>query len=228
MVGQQSNRCLGINNTILNGTDAQLRDCHGGENQSWNNTSRKRLVVYGNKCLDAYNRGTTDGARVVIRGLQRPDRPTGERQLRTLDSDGCRNTPVQGWRRTSRSGGERAPEPRKPSRERESCSRLIWQGHSDRAACRISAQRPARAGSGFTVVNPLAHRGRRRHRLARWRCLPGRPGNCARRFSRAERPPTHVMTSHKGRNRGLHQKTARPARRGRCRGTRAAGSAVTG
>ncbi|MDF3148699.1 MULTISPECIES: ricin-type beta-trefoil lectin domain protein [unclassified Streptomyces] len=67
MVGQQSNRCLGINNTILNGTDAQLWDCHGGENQSWNNTSRKRLVVYGNKCLDAYNRGTTDGARVVIR-----------------------------------------------------------------------------------------------------------------------------------------------------------------
>ncbi|KOG37230.1 alpha-galactosidase D [Streptomyces resistomycificus] len=67
VVGQQSNRCLDINNnTITNGTDAQLWDCHGGENQSWNNTSRKELVVYGNKCLDAYNRGTTNGTRVVI------------------------------------------------------------------------------------------------------------------------------------------------------------------
>ncbi|MDQ0930641.1 ricin-type beta-trefoil lectin domain protein [Streptomyces turgidiscabies] len=67
VVGAQSNRCLDINNnTILNGTDAQLWDCNGGENQSWNNTSRKELVVYGNKCLDAYNRGTTNGTRVVI------------------------------------------------------------------------------------------------------------------------------------------------------------------
>jgi hypothetical protein len=67
VVGQQSNRCLDINNnTILNGTDAQLWDCNGGENQSWSNTSRKQLVVYGNKCLDAYNRGTTNGTRVVI------------------------------------------------------------------------------------------------------------------------------------------------------------------
>jgi hypothetical protein len=67
VVGQQSNRCLDINNnTITNGTDAQLWDCNGGENQSWNNTSRKQLVVYGNKCLDAYNRGTANGTRVVI------------------------------------------------------------------------------------------------------------------------------------------------------------------
>ncbi|MEW2401162.1 ricin-type beta-trefoil lectin domain protein [Streptomyces sp. NPDC046862] len=68
VVGQQSNRCLDINNnTIANGTDAQLWDCHGGDNQTWTNvTSRKQFVVYGNKCLDAYNRGTTNGTRVVI------------------------------------------------------------------------------------------------------------------------------------------------------------------
>lgn len=67
VVGAQSNRCLDIdNNTIINGTDAQLWGCNGGENQSWNNTSRKQLVVYGNKCLDAYNAGTANGTRVVI------------------------------------------------------------------------------------------------------------------------------------------------------------------
>jgi hypothetical protein len=68
VVGSQSNRCLDINNnTIVNGTDAQLWDCNGGENQSWIKvTSRKQFVVYGNKCLDAYNGGTTNGTRVII------------------------------------------------------------------------------------------------------------------------------------------------------------------
>ncbi|MFE4874692.1 ricin-type beta-trefoil lectin domain protein [Streptomyces sp. NPDC056682] len=66
-VGKQSNRCLDINdNTITNGTQAQLWDCNGGQNQAWTYTSRKELVVYGNKCLDAYNAGKTDGAKVVI------------------------------------------------------------------------------------------------------------------------------------------------------------------
>ncbi|MEU6147501.1 ricin-type beta-trefoil lectin domain protein [Streptomyces sp. NPDC047081] len=68
LVGGQSNRCLDVNNnTITNGTDAQLWDCNGGENQSWTNvTARKQFVVYGNKCLDAYGAGKTDGTRVVI------------------------------------------------------------------------------------------------------------------------------------------------------------------
>jgi hypothetical protein len=66
-VGKQSGRCLDIyNNTIINGTQAELWDCNGGQNQSWNYTSRKELVVYGNKCLDAYNLGTTNGTKVVI------------------------------------------------------------------------------------------------------------------------------------------------------------------
>jgi hypothetical protein len=67
VVGKQSGRCLDIyNNTITNGTQAELWDCNGGQNQAWTNTSRKELVVYGNKCLDAYDNGTTNGTKVVI------------------------------------------------------------------------------------------------------------------------------------------------------------------
>ncbi|MFC8513698.1 RICIN domain-containing protein [Streptomyces sp. NPDC057257] len=67
VVGSQSSRCLDVyNNTITNGTQAELWDCNGGQNQAWTYTSRKELVVYGNKCLDAYNQGTTNGTKVVI------------------------------------------------------------------------------------------------------------------------------------------------------------------
>ncbi|WP_329342551.1 ricin-type beta-trefoil lectin domain protein [Streptomyces sp. NBC_00663] len=67
VVGTQSSRCLDLyNNTITNGTQAELWDCNGGQNQQWTYTSRKELVVYGNKCLDAYNLGTTNGTKVVI------------------------------------------------------------------------------------------------------------------------------------------------------------------
>ncbi|MGW3037152.1 RICIN domain-containing protein [Streptomyces sp. NPDC001178] len=52
IVGQQSGRCLDINNfTTANGTQAQLWDCNGGSNQRWTYTAQKQLVVYGNKCL---------------------------------------------------------------------------------------------------------------------------------------------------------------------------------
>ncbi|MFE9453936.1 ricin-type beta-trefoil lectin domain protein [Streptomyces sp. NPDC006739] len=54
IVGQQSGRCLDINNnTTANGTQAQLWDCNGGANQRWTYTTGKQLVVYGNKCLGA-------------------------------------------------------------------------------------------------------------------------------------------------------------------------------
>ncbi|NNN30129.1 alpha-galactosidase [Streptomyces sp. S3(2020)] len=67
IVGTASSRCLDIyNNTITNGTQAELWDCNGGQNQQWTYTSRKELVLYGNKCLDAYNLGTTNGTKVVI------------------------------------------------------------------------------------------------------------------------------------------------------------------
>lgn len=41
-------------------------DCAGGTNQTWVSTPGKQLVVYGNKCLDAYNHGTTNGTSVII------------------------------------------------------------------------------------------------------------------------------------------------------------------
>ncbi|MFJ6739585.1 RICIN domain-containing protein [Streptomyces sp. NPDC091279] len=67
VIGGQSGRCLDIDdNTLTNGTQAQLWSCEGGQNQAWTATSRKELVVYGTKCLDAYNQGTTDGTKVVI------------------------------------------------------------------------------------------------------------------------------------------------------------------
>ncbi|MET8026301.1 ricin-type beta-trefoil lectin domain protein [Streptomyces avermitilis] len=67
VTGKQSGRCADIyNNTITNGTQAELWDCNGGPNQAWTYTSRKELVLYGNKCLDAYNLGTTNGTKVVI------------------------------------------------------------------------------------------------------------------------------------------------------------------
>ncbi|MFF3737865.1 RICIN domain-containing protein [Streptomyces sp. NPDC002566] len=52
IIGQQSGRCLDINNlTTTNGTQAQLWDCNGGSNQRWTYSTGKQLVVYGNKCL---------------------------------------------------------------------------------------------------------------------------------------------------------------------------------
>lgn len=67
IVGQGSGRCADVfNNTITNGTQAELWDCGGGRNQSWTYTTRKEFVVYGDKCLDAYNAGTTNGTQVVI------------------------------------------------------------------------------------------------------------------------------------------------------------------
>ncbi|MDT7840708.1 ricin-type beta-trefoil lectin domain protein [Streptomyces justiciae] len=67
VVGTGSSRCLDVyDNTLTNGTQAELWDCNGGQNQQWTYTSRKELVVYGNKCLDAYNSGTSNGTKVVI------------------------------------------------------------------------------------------------------------------------------------------------------------------
>ncbi|MGW0613219.1 RICIN domain-containing protein [Streptomyces sp. NPDC002788] len=67
LVGSASNRCVDIDkNTITNATQAQIWDCAGGRNQTFTQTSRGELVVYGNKCLDADNNGTTDGTKVII------------------------------------------------------------------------------------------------------------------------------------------------------------------
>lgn len=84
VVGKQSGRCADVyNNTITNGTQAELWDCNGGQNQAWTYTSRKELVVYGGKCLDAYNLGTTNGTKVVIWDCNGQDN-----QKWTVNSDG--------------------------------------------------------------------------------------------------------------------------------------------
>ncbi|MFC0439886.1 ricin-type beta-trefoil lectin domain protein [Kutzneria buriramensis] len=68
IVGKQSNRCLDIDNSsTTNGTQAQLWDCNGQDNQRWTYTAGKQLTIYGGtKCLDAMNAGTTPGTPVVI------------------------------------------------------------------------------------------------------------------------------------------------------------------
>lgn len=66
IVGQQSGRCLDINNsTTANGTQGQLWDCNGGANQRWTHTTGKQLVVYGNKCLGV-GQGAGNGAPAAI------------------------------------------------------------------------------------------------------------------------------------------------------------------
>ena len=67
IVGQQSGRCVDVNNnSTTNGTQAQLWDCNGGTNQRFTYTANKQLTVYGNKCLDASGQGTSNGTPVVI------------------------------------------------------------------------------------------------------------------------------------------------------------------
>ncbi|MEU6668984.1 ricin-type beta-trefoil lectin domain protein [Streptomyces sp. NPDC046727] len=84
LTGRRSGRCADLyDNTITNGTQAELWDCNGGANQAWTYTARKELVVYGDKCLDAYNLGTTNGTKVVIWDCNGQDN-----QKWTLGADG--------------------------------------------------------------------------------------------------------------------------------------------
>jgi hypothetical protein len=67
LVGTASNRCVDLDkNTNVNGAQPQIWDCSGGRNETFTQTSRGELVVYGNKCLDADNNGTTNGTKVII------------------------------------------------------------------------------------------------------------------------------------------------------------------
>ncbi|WP_327589742.1 ricin-type beta-trefoil lectin domain protein [Nonomuraea sp. NBC_00507] len=60
-------RCLDVPNaSTVNGTQLQLWDCGGGNNQQWTLTSSRQLQVYGNKCLDAKGQGTGNGTQVII------------------------------------------------------------------------------------------------------------------------------------------------------------------
>jgi endo-1,4-beta-xylanase len=65
--GVASGRCIDIpGSATANGTQAQLWDCSGQNNQRWTYTAAKQLKVHGNKCLDARSKGTTNGTPVVV------------------------------------------------------------------------------------------------------------------------------------------------------------------
>ncbi|WP_431912222.1 ricin-type beta-trefoil lectin domain protein [Nonomuraea jabiensis] len=60
-------RCLDVPNaSTVNGTQLQLWDCGGGNNQQWTLTASRQLQVYGNKCLDAKGQATGNGTQVII------------------------------------------------------------------------------------------------------------------------------------------------------------------
>ncbi|MFC9617604.1 ricin-type beta-trefoil lectin domain protein [Streptomyces sp. NPDC056938] len=66
-MGQQSGRCIDINNlSTTKVAQAQLWDCNGGTNQGWAYTDSMQLMVYGNKCPDASGKGSSNGTAAVI------------------------------------------------------------------------------------------------------------------------------------------------------------------
>jgi hypothetical protein len=92
LVGSASHRCVDIDkNTYVNATQAQLWDCSGGRNETFAQTSRGELVVYGNKCLDADNSGTANGTKVIIW-----DCTGGTNQKWTAHSDGTLTNNLSG------------------------------------------------------------------------------------------------------------------------------------
>jgi hypothetical protein len=92
LVGAASSRCAGLEkNTITEGSQAILWDCFGGRNETFTQTSRGELVVYGNKCLDADNNGTANGTKVIIW-----DCTGGTNQKWTVHSDGTITNDLSG------------------------------------------------------------------------------------------------------------------------------------
>ncbi|MBP2707869.1 lectin [Microbispora sp. RL4-1S] len=85
LVGEQSGRCLDVPGAAsANGTQTQIYDCNGGENQKWYATSAGELRTFGRtKCLDVLNRGTTPGSAVGVW-----DCNGGTNQKWTLNSNG--------------------------------------------------------------------------------------------------------------------------------------------
>ncbi|NEC88497.1 RICIN domain-containing protein [Streptomyces sp. SID12501] len=92
LVGAASSRCAGLEkNTVTDASQAILWDCFGGQNETFTQTSRGELVVYGNKCLDADGAGTTNGTKVIIW-----DCTGGTNQKWTVNSDGTVTNDLSG------------------------------------------------------------------------------------------------------------------------------------
>jgi alpha-galactosidase len=62
-------KCLDVNGgSTTAGTQLQIWDCSGGNNQIFTHTASNQLTVYSGSsqlCLDAYGKGTTNGTKVV-------------------------------------------------------------------------------------------------------------------------------------------------------------------
>jgi hypothetical protein len=67
LVGVQSGRCLDLTGEPrTNGATTQLRDCNGETSQTVAPTTASELRVYGDKCLQARDQGTTAGTAVEV------------------------------------------------------------------------------------------------------------------------------------------------------------------
>ncbi len=68
--GLGSNKCLDVPGATTNpGTQLQIWDCWGGDNQQWTYTPAGELTVYSGgslRCLDAEGAGTSNGTAVII------------------------------------------------------------------------------------------------------------------------------------------------------------------
>ncbi|MFD1537633.1 ThuA domain-containing protein [Nonomuraea guangzhouensis] len=64
--GVGSGRCLDVSASPPNGTQAQLWDCNGQNNQKWTSTAAGELRASGGKCLDVNGAGTADGTSVIV------------------------------------------------------------------------------------------------------------------------------------------------------------------
>ncbi|HEX8868117.1 MAG TPA: ricin-type beta-trefoil lectin domain protein [Lentzea sp.] len=62
--GAQSNRCLDVENTAA-GAATVIQDCHTAASQQWTSWPNGEVRVFGDRCLDAYDQGTTPGTRVI-------------------------------------------------------------------------------------------------------------------------------------------------------------------
>ncbi len=57
--------CLDVPGATHDNVQVQTWQCNGGANQNWTRTAAGQITVYnGEKCLDAYDNGTTDGTPV--------------------------------------------------------------------------------------------------------------------------------------------------------------------
>ncbi|MGW2619183.1 glycoside hydrolase family 27 protein [Streptomyces sp. NPDC001500] len=63
--GAGSGRCVDVDNASTAAGATVLWDCHTAANQLWTGWAGGEIRVFGDKCLDAYDRGTVNGTRVI-------------------------------------------------------------------------------------------------------------------------------------------------------------------